>query len=125
MVAGSDRRPAVLLVSVYDGVDYGALVDSHKWGHIDTLTLWCRLGRQARWVFDRLGYTYPCVPATLRLVRLSRDGYDRAGSYYGVGGAPLYRCEAKDGTYCDLRADSRSDARETLIARWPWLHIRR
>jgi hypothetical protein len=57
-------------------------------------------------------------------VRLNRQGYERDGTYWGVG-APLFHYELeKEGRSNHLRADSRSHAREILKAKYPGAKVK-
>ena len=55
----------------------------------------------------------------LRKVRISNDGYDSNGTYFGIGES-LYWCSAKDGTVdFMLRAKARDDARKEVLELYP------
>ena len=60
----------------------------------------------------------------LERVRLNQGGYDRLGTYFGSGD-PLYWCCSEDGSidYC-LRASSRTEARATVLKRYPAARVR-
>lgn len=69
-------------------------------------------------------YCGPVDPDTdarfnLFMVRLDRGGYDPGGAYWGVA-EPLYYFEASDGTASGyLRANSRTEAKQKVLARCP------
>lgn len=61
------------------------------------------------------------VKCTLQKIRLNGGGYDRSGSYWGIG-APLYWC-CPDTPFPEaeffLRARDREHAKAVVRARWP------
>lgn len=62
------------------------------------------------------------VKCTLQRVRLNAGGYDRAGSYWGIGN-PLYWVEPETAGFPEqgysFRARDRDHAKEVVRARWP------
>lgn len=50
---------------------------------------------------------------SLAKVPINRQGYDRYGSYYGIG-APVYRASEEIGVVEEFRASSREQAIEKL-----------
>jgi hypothetical protein len=60
----------------------------------------------------------------VRRVRLSNGGYDRNGTYFGIG-RPLYWAANEEGDIdFMLRATSRSEARKNVLARYPNASVR-
>lgn len=61
----------------------------------------------------------------LREMRIDHQGYDKNGTYFGVG-KPLYWCANDEGTVdFMLRASDRSTAREEVLKEYPQAKVRR
>jgi hypothetical protein len=62
---------------------------------------------------------------SLRKIRLCNGGYDRNGTYFGIGD-PLYWYASDDGEIDGmLRAKSRKDARSQVLAMYPAAKVRK
>ena len=62
---------------------------------------------------------YDGQPLTLQRVRINQGGYDRLGTYWGIG-APLYWCASQDGEteFC-FRAADRAAAKDYVRGKVP------
>lgn len=63
---------------------------------------------------------------TLRKMRLDFGGYDKNGTYFGIGPPTLYWCANEDNTIdFMLRADDREEARDQVMKKYPNARVRR
>lgn len=75
---------------------------------------------------DRVGDAGYSGVIHLRRVRIDADGYDGLGTYWGLGDRPLWWFACAN-NYIDrtVRARTREEARDFIVARYPNAKVRR